>query len=531
MYKKVEIPFSEIPQFSHRDIAYQNEDPSLRAFYSVPPRLESFKSLIQLRQNFTTERDQLADQLTKQYQGISLGKPVGENIERLRAKNCYTLVTAHQPSILTGPLYFIYKICSAIKLSQQLQTIHPEFQFVPCFILGGEDHDFEEIATLNLFGKSFRWHSDQNGATGRMKIDEGLIEVIGEVISSFGSSSFSNELKIKIEGSLSGAKTYAEFMFRLVHSIFSNHGVVIINMDHQVFKKQFLSIAIDELKNRQSHQLVNKDQEALNQLSFKSQAHAREINLFLHINQRRERIVDTEDGFVIGDKKYLLDELIQYITNNPESISPNVILRPLFQELILPNLAYIGGGGEIAYWLERKSLFEHYKIPFPMLIRRDSVMILDKRSNDFLMQCGLNIQDLFSREEQISAKYAQLKSDIDIDLSKMKEEISAIFSKLDSMTASIDPTLIATVASEENKALKSMDYLENKLLKSEKQKNEIAINKLLKIKQKLFPGNDGLQERHDNFISYYLKYGESWINALLENLDPMNKNFKILIED
>lgn len=531
MYRIKEIPYSDVPQFSPRDLAYQSEDKRLRPFYQHRSLPESFENAIALRKTFPVNRKLLVDQLQLQYQNLNMGDAVQKNIGLLLNENSFTLVTAHQPSLLTGPLYFIYKIGSTLRLASRLANKYKNYHFIPCFILGGEDHDFEEIATMHLFGKDFSWQSEQKGATGRMKPDEGLKKVIEEIIGCFGTSNFSGETEELIRSALSKASSYGEFCLRLVHSLFRDYGLVIINMDNTAFKKEFLPVALDEIENKNSHHCVNQDQDALSSAGFKSQAHAREINLFLHTNSGRERIVEEGDGFTVGDKNYSRKDLLEKIKSDPACLSPNVILRPLYQEMILPNLCYIGGGGEIAYWLERKSLFNHYAVPFPILTRRDSVLIVDSKSAEFIEDCGLEIASLFQRPEHISATYAQLHASVDLDLKKHKEEISAVFSDLEEKAQNIDPTLGPTVAAERSKTIKSLDYLESKLMRSVKQKHEQRINKLLKLKQKFFPGNDGLQERYDNFIAFYLRYGPNWIKSVLEHLDPMNRSFKILIED
>ena len=225
------------------------------------------------------------------------------------------------------------------------------------------------------------------------------------------------------------------------------------------------------------------------------------------------------------------EELKEALTCHPEVISPNVILRPIYQELIFPNLAYIGGGGELAYWLERKSLFEAWELPFPMLIRRDSVQIFDQKSVRWLEKNQISIQTLFEREEQIIGQFAQAQASVDIDLSGARKDLQNIYDEISKIAGQIDPTLSKTVLSEASKTQKGLGYLESKMLKAEKQKNEVAINKLVKIKKRYFPGNDGLQERKDNFIPFYLKHGQAWIDELIQQLNPLDKGFKILIEE
>ncbi len=523
------LPFDKIPHFSQRDIAYQTADERLRPYYQHDVSIEALADAIAAKQQSKLYREVLVQGLKEQYQGVETTDAVRANIEALRDDHTFTIVTAHQPSILTGPLYYIHKICSTISLTRQLNARYTDHRFVPVFVSGGEDHDFDEIATLHLFGKDFTWETDQVGAVGRMSLD-GLSDVLTAVKETFGTSPHAEELAHMIDQAFAKAKHYGDFMFRLTDALFSQHGLVVVNMDNNAYKEVFLPYVIQDIEKEISASAVRKDQEKLEAAGFSGQAHAREVNIFVHDGDRH-RVIKTDDGYTINDKTYSQEELIAYLKAKPESISPNVVLRPIFQELILPNLAYIGGGGELAYWMERVSLFEEMELPFPMLIRRDSALLVDKRSHDYITEQGLSIEQMFDREEQVVIKFTLEDSDKALSLKTYKEEVAAIFAKMDQYVIEIDPTLSGSVNAEKAKAEKAIDNLENKMIKAEKRAKETQINKLTKIKNKLFPNGDSLQERYDNFIPFFLRYGSEWIDQLTELLDPMNKEFKIILLD
>lgn len=530
MYHKIDLSFDQVPQFSKRDKAFQLANPALRPFYEYDVSIDQFKQVVAKRQDFDIDRPTLVTHLLQQYNDLPNNAEAIERIEMLRDKNTYTVITAHQPSLLTGPLYFIYKICSILSLSKQLNDRNEGYKVVPVFIMGGEDHDFEEIATMHLFGRDFTWKTDQKGSTARMNLD-GLEKVLSEVFEKLGASEHATKLEQKIRDAFANSKNYGSFMFRFVHSIFQDHGLIIANMDSPDLKQRLLPYVLQDLDGLESKESVEQDQKAIIEAGFKDQAHAREVNIFW-MSDDRHRVIDLgEENYRIGEDVLNKEALEAKLRTHPERISPNVILRPVYQEIVFPNLAYVGGGGELAYWLERKTLFQKWNIPFPMLIRRDSVKIVDRKTAQWLSSNQLSINDLFQREEQLVGAYSHARSTVQIDLSSEREELLATFAKIEAMAGQIDQTLVKTVSSESAKLGKSFAYLENKMLKAVKQKNEVGINRLVKIKRKLFPGNDGLQERYDNFIAYYLKYGDGWINDLLKHLDPMNKNFKILIED
>ena len=529
IYTRKDVSFEDIPQLSDRDKAYQRGDERLRPFIKYPASFESFGQVLKDRSSYSTDRDLLVSTLLKQYDDLDASEATLANIKSLGYENTFTIITAHQPSLLTGPLYFIIKICSVISLSKKLNEAHPDYKVVPVFVTGGEDHDFEEIATLHMFNKDFTWETDQKGSTGRMSHD-GLDTILSNVIEVLGSGEQAEELKEIISKSQSASQSYGGFMVYFVNELFKKYGLVIANMDNAGFKAKLIPYIIKDIENKESIKSVEADQDALEAAGFKRQAHARKVNFFYMGKDRIRVVAEDDESYSIGDDTYTKDQLIALISEQPGSISPNVILRPIYQELIMPNLAYIGGGGELAYWVERRRLFDLWELPFPMLIRRDSLHIVDKKTEKTLTGAQMNIMDLFQREEQLFGQYARLQSDAKIDLSDEKKAIEEIFNQLKERASKIDPTLGKTALSEASKAIKSLDYLQSKMLKAEKTKNEVGINKLRKAKHKLFPGNDGLQERYDNFMPFYLRYGQDWIDEIIEHCDPMNKNFKILTE-
>ena len=181
MFSKIEIPFDQIPQLSKRDVTYQTNPEALSGFFAHAQSLEAIGDVIKHKEQHPVDREGLVDQLLKDYSNLPTTEKVIQNIEALRSERAFTIITAHQPSLLTGPLYFIYKICGAISTSRNLKKAYPDYDFIPCFITGGEDHDFEEIATIRLFNKEFTWHNDQVGAVGRMTISE-LKPLLDEVL-------------------------------------------------------------------------------------------------------------------------------------------------------------------------------------------------------------------------------------------------------------------------------------------------------------------------------------------------------------
>lgn len=525
-----EIDFSEVGQFSSRDKDYTLYPEKFNDFIAYPFEFEAFKKIIEKRQSINTDRELLVSQLMYQYKDVESSQLTSRRINQLKADSTFTVVTAHQPSLLTGPLYYVFKILSCLNLADKLKQEYPDKDFVPVFILGAEDHDFEEINHLQVFGKKLEWSNEAMGAVGR-RSTEGINEIIENLSSILGEKTEIKDLLSGFRDDLQNASDYADFSFRITHRLFDRFGLLILRMDEKPFKYAFRSAIKEEIFNSPSQALIESYQDKLSELGYSKQAHAREINFFYHCGAGRKRIIQEADSFKIVDTNlsFTRAELAEEIDTHPENFSPNVIMRPLFQEYNLPNLAYIGGGGELAYWMERKSQFDHFGIPFPMLIRRNSAMITDERTLKQIDAMGLSCEDFFKDEHEIVKKYLELSDQPDYKLDQYISSLSDVFSDMDERIKNIDPTLVKTSQSELAKTTKSIEQIEFRLKKRIKQKEEVQLNRIAKLKEKLFPG--GLQERKVSIFEFMSSYGENLLDEMLPHMDVFSKSLKVFIPE
>lgn len=522
------IPFGQVPQLSDRDVAYVDNDEKLRPFFKYPVTLEAFAEVFKDKAKDQTDRATLVKVLKKQYLPLATGPAVLKNIEALEKENTFTVITAHQPSLFTGPLYYIYKIISTINLAGQLNARYPDYHVVPVFVTGGEDHDFEEVQKANIFNKTLIWENDESGSVGAMKTDS-LKPVLTELKDLLGTSPHAVKIYQLIEAAYSDNEIYSNATIQMVNSLFGDDGLVVVGMNDPDLKRGFIPIMTEELIQQHSQKLVETTSNQLNDAGFKTQATPREINLFYLRDQIRERIVFEEGIYQVlnTDYKFNETELLAEVKQHPEHFSPNVVMRPLYQEKTLPNLAYIGGGGELAYWLERKTQFAHFKLNYPMLIRRNSVLWLDQAMNKKIAKLDLKVSDIFVETEALIKVFLKRISDEPLHLKPEKEALEKMFDSIAERIKLIDPTLEATVKSEGTKQIKSLENLEGRLMRAEKQKHDVAVNQIRSIKDKLF-FNNGLQERRDNFLSFYVNYGPEFFEILKKELDPMDKRFVVI---
>ena len=317
----------------------------------------------------------------------------------------------------------------------------------------------------------------------------------------------------------------------LVNKLFSIYGLVILDGNDPILKKLFKPFIEDELINQSSFKKVSNTNGALNALpsNYKIQVNPREINLFYLHKHIRERILETDGVFGVLDTdiRWTKEELLAEVNEHPERFSPNVILRPLYQEIILPNLCYIGGGGELAYWLQLKSNFEAQNVTFPMLLLRNSVLLITAKQKEKLEKMKVSVPDLFLKQDDLMTKVTKSISDVTIDFSPQKAQLQKQFEDLYQLAVQTDKSFKGAVAAQEVKQIKGLENLEKRLLKAQKRKLEDVLERVRLLQDELFP-RQSLQERHLNISEFYLEYGEDIIQTLVQNLDPLHSEFLIL---
>ncbi len=536
MHKSL-LPFHKAPQLSKSDIAYATGDPTLQPFYQYEPRLDSFGEVLKNKKQSTFPRETLVEVLLEQYAQLPEQAKAATNIKALRDENTFTVTTAHQPSLLLGPLYFLYKSLTTINLAEAVEA-KTGHRIVPVFVLGSEDHDLEELNFIHLFGKKIVWHTDEKGAVGSMSTAS-LAPVLAELKTILGESEAATALFARVERAYTDSPTIADATQAMLHDLFGRYGLVVLNMNDARLKRHFAPVLKTELTEQPCFRLVNEATARLNELGFKTQATPREINLFYMMPGLRERIAPLPSPQGGGDANtprfqvlntdlvFSENEMLAEVDEHPERFSPNVVLRPLFQEMILPNLAYVGGGGELAYWLERKALFQHFGVPLPVLVRRHSVLWLDRDAVKKLQKFGFSAAQFFDDTDSLVRFYVEQHAAGEVSLEQEINDLRKIFDSLAAKATTIDPTLEKAVRAEEVKAVGGLEQWQGRLIRAEKQKHEVVLNQIRAGKEKYFPGG-GLQERHDNFMPYLLKYGDAFIEELKANLAPFDAGFVVL---
>ncbi|HVB02573.1 MAG TPA: bacillithiol biosynthesis cysteine-adding enzyme BshC [Chitinophagaceae bacterium] len=528
-FRYLQIPYASTGYFSSLILDYLEEKENLRPFYQYSPIHPDFDTIIRNRRQFPVDRELLVRELQRQYQGLDTSERVKANIEQLRFPDTFTVCTAHQPNIFTGYLYVIYKLIQAIRLADDLKKKYPDLHFVPVYYMGSEDADLQELNKIRISGKTLSWETPQTGAVGRMNT-EGLDRLIGEIRENIPHGEHAANLMALFENAYLQQVNIQQAFLHLVNALFGHFGLVVLIADTPAFKQQFLPVIREELFHSPSRKILGTTIESLS-AQYHIQAKPREINLFYLEGQIRERLIQDKDGWRVMNTSLTFSPaaLETALITHPERFSPNVILRGLLQESILPNLVFIGGGGELSYWLELKGLFDHFNIPYPLLLLRNSVCWIDPQSQSRLEKLGITPADLFLPAEQLITDFVRRNTTTGLDLIAEKEQVLQVFDQLATRAAQTDPTLVEAVHAQRAKAMKALDKVALKLLRAQKKKMLLRTDQIRAARDKLFPGNS-LQERTENMIPYYVRYGPEYLDILYHALDPMSNQFLFLLE-
>jgi bacillithiol biosynthesis cysteine-adding enzyme BshC len=529
LLQKQPISFEETGFFSRIILDYLSGSDTLSPFYTYKPNLAAFAEAMKAKQTEDIDRKALVAILQRQNSHQTLSAKTAANIQSFAHETTFCCVTAHQLNICTGPLYVIYKTLSVISLCEALNSEYPGRHFVPVYWLGSEDHDLAEIDHFQFFHQSIQWQTNQQGPVGRMQ-PAGMDQVLMKAKELAGESEHALEWMNLLESAYGHADTMAEATRTLLNKIFGEFGLVIIDGDDAVLKQSCANIIREELLTGAAGTIASETSLRLEK-HYSVQAHPREINLFYMQDGLRERIIRHDNNFLVNNTTLSFSEkdMLTRVETSPECFSPNVILRPLFQQKVLPSLAYIGGGGEIAYWFQLKDLFQRFAVDFPVLVLRNSFQIMDKGAAAKWEKLGFQPADIFQSEHELIRQFIDRVQTGEMDLGAERKDLETLFERLRARVLSLDKSLESAVLAEKATALKSLERIEAKMLKAEKNKYETSVNQIKNIRAKMLPG-DGLQERKENFGPLYIRSGKQILVELLQHTDPLAINFNLLLE-
>lgn len=521
------LSYAETGRFTPLVLDYLAADPFLDEFRSYAPSMAGLHAAAKDRSFPEEHRAALCSALERQYAGMAMDPTVRANLDQLSDPRSLTVTTGHQLCLFTGPLYVPFKLLNTVRLARTL-TSELKRPVVPIFWMASEDHDRAEIDHVVVNGERLHWPGDGGGAVGRMRLD-GIGLVIEHLATALGAGS--EDLVAIVRRCYRAEHTLAQATRLFVNDVFGRFGIVVLDGDDPELKRLFAPVMQSELLNGIAERCVAYADDRLKG-RYTVQAHTRPINLFHLRPGHRSRIELVEDHYQVldGGPHFSLDELLADLELNPGNYSPNVVMRPLYQETVLPNIAYIGGGGEVAYWMQLKWLFQGVQVPMPVVMLRTSAAFLSAKENKLRDQLHLAIGDLFLPANALRDRVAQASSGIGTGVDPEQAELDAFFKVFSARAAAVDPTLAASVESSKVRAMRMVKNIGHKMDRALRRRESVQIERLQHLLDALFP-QGGLQERRDNFLWRYASEGALFLDGLLATLDPLDPRFAVIEEE
>ena len=536
-YTATSIPYSATGVFSSLVNDYISGNGNARDYVPYTPNLEGIKKAIQQRKFSAIQRQTLVSVLENQYQILGTIKEeknkaafekVQANIGLLKNDNCFAVTTAHQPNLFTGPLYFFYKIIHVIKLAAELKAQFPENDFVPVYYMGSEDADLAEVGSYSIDGAKHQWKTKQTGAIGRMLVDDHLLQLLQNLEGYWTVKPDGKEALAIIKAAYKKGNTINEATLQMVHLFFGQYGLVVVQPDDAKLKSLFVEVMQKELTTQFSHTAIQPTLKSLSE-NYHVQSEGRAINLFYLKDATRNRIEKTGELFSVVDTniQFTQAEIIQELQAHPDRFSPNVILRGAYQETIIPSVVFVGGGGELAYWMELKNVFAEAKVHMPVLQLRNSFLLIRAKQMQQWTALGLSKEDLFKPVLDIEVAFVKMQSGSMLSLEAELKLLEQAYDQIQKRVKSIDTTLGAHANNLAHQSTKKLLELEKKMIRAERRKQAVAIDRIHAIKHALFP-NNGLQERVENIAEWMGDFGEAWLDAVIKASPTMQQEFTII---
>ncbi len=528
------INFSDIPKHHNLFLDYLYEFENVAEYFKHDFRnkdgyLPLFKNIVESKKNKSFV---ITPILKKQYSTFNnISEKSFRNISSLDDAKTIAVVTGQQLGILGGPLYTLYKIITTIRLANQLSERYEEYNFIPVFWMEADDHDFNEVRSVNLFDnenqvinigyKEQISDDDSKQSIGNINFDESLNDFLNQFENSLRNTDYKNDLLLKIKESYKVGNSFKQSFKQLLFWLFDEYGVVIFDPQDAEVKALLKPIFTKEVNDFsiQTQKLIQTS--AKLEENYHAQVKVKPVNMFYHTDDGRYSIEPVDEIFKLRRKRkqFTKEEILNEIENAPERFSPNVLLRPICQDYLLPTGFYIAGPSEISYFAQVTPLYNFYKIVTPIIYPRSSVTIMEKNVESAMDKYDLTLTDIFLGLDELKEKVIAGLSENNIEkaFEDSVNEIDLTFDKLKENLFAIDKTLVDSSLRYRDRVLSLINELKSKAIKAQENKHETTIRQLTRLSHLLYP-LENLQEREINFIYFYNKYGKELINKIYNDI-------------
>lgn len=515
------INFNRIPGNHQLFLDYLYNFENVSRFYKSDFRKkENYNEIFELVSSSPHPyRNKISRILKEEYSALNPSDKTFKNINSLESANTLAVVTGQQLGILGGPLYTFYKIITAIKLADELNDRYDGYNFVPVFWLEGDDNDFNEVRWIKVIDDNNEireiaygdpaQEEDPKQSVGFVKFDERITDFFNEVKNALRQTEFTETVLARLQDFYSNGKSFKDAFKELIFWLFDSYGLIIFDPQNPEIKKCLTPVFTKEILDFRRHTEALVSVSANLDDSYHAQVKVKPVNLFYNFDNARFSIEPVENEFRLKRKRksFSQNELLKLIEETPEAFSPNVLLRPICQDFLLPTAFYIAGPAEISYFAQVTPLYEMFNLVPPVIYPRASVTLLEKAIQKTIDKYNLNFTDLFKDPDVLKTRVLNsLTTNSPDDVFKdAANEIELAFDHLKEKLFEIDQTIADASSKYRQKALSYLDELKAKADESRKKKHEITLRQLDKVSVSTYP-NSNLQERELNFFYFANKY-------------------------
>lgn len=522
------LSFREIPHTTALFADYLYDFARVAQFYAHDPFApESYAAAAQRAAELDpARRTAVADVLAEQNGLFGGGAETQHNIARLRAGQVLAVVTGQQAGLFGGPAYSVYKALTAIRLAEKLTG--EGTPAVPVFWLASEDHDFAEVNHADFLDGGGQLFTVQDASApaadtpvGKITLD-GSIETLRAQVKKLWPRESAQEPEALL-ASYAPGRSYAHAFARLFQRLFAGRGLVLLDPLHptlHALSRPLFRRALEEAESLRA--LVRERDRVLDHAGYHAQVRLREnaTLLFLTVDGHRLPLRRRNNGFLLprqGEKS--LATLLELLEAEPERFSPNVLLRSLVQDTLLPTVAYVGGPAEVAYFAQSSALYERLSVPMPVIVPRVSATLVDRKVQRLLRKYRLNLTDCFRGHPSVRAQLAErhLPARLRRRLETTEARIERLLASTAQEVGKLDSTLEGAADTSRRKMLYQFHKLRGKAARAQASREEIVDRHLNILFNHLYP-HRALQERRVNFLSFVARQGEGVMERLLEQL-------------
>lgn len=538
----ITLPFSAIPHTSNLFDDYCSGLPNAKQFYIGHfSDLMAYETHLQILETRSYNREHLCSVLERQNQKFLSGQKTFSNISLLRDPRTFAVVTGQQVGIFTGPLYTLYKALTAVHLTSWLKAQFPAYQFVPMFWLEGEDHDIEEVSVVGIvnkdndfvrlrYGKPLEEGEKNYQSVGSKSFDDSIKNVIASMIDSSAETDFTSKVMNTFSAAYCEGVSFTHAFACLMNSLFPQHGIIIIDPSDHEIKKNLSQVFLHELETFPSsgEEIIQRSAE-LEDL-YHAQVKPRAINLFYFNKGGRYAVEPGENDFWLRGtrQRFQRDELRSLAQTSPELFSPNVLLRPIVQDYLLPTIAYVAGPAEVSYFAQLQPVYDHFKVPMPIVFPRASITLIEPKIQKLFDKFNIEFTSMFLTPDEIYKIITKNDSEEGtVELETFANELDQWQSRLKTLAEKIDVSHIDAAETTISKMKSHLSVFERKLFQSKKQKDQVIHRQLEKMQMYLNP-TGVMQERQINIFTFLNRYGFEILDLMSKSCEPFPAEHRIM---